>query len=353
MKRVALCLLLAACTRPADDRARDELAVGNAETNGVVVEITDGLAAIRDLTGRRLDLWCTAPDLTITLTLDASAAGEWTIVANNSLPDALLAIPTLVTRDAGDRPTVATFRFQLAAGVHTLRLAPPDADRVEPFRVVAMADIQTALPEVDDVFRAISDVPDARFVIGMGDITERGRVDEYDLFDTQLLTLDIPFYTTLGNHELWGPATRYFDRYGRASFHFEFKGQAFTFADSGDAGIDPLVEEWIDGWLERSRDQPHVFLTHIPPIDPLGVRSGSFRSARDGHRLLSRLSEGAVDLTLYGHIHTFVEFDNAGIPAFISGGGGADPMKGDGIERHFLVIDFHDGTQTVAVQRVD
>jgi hypothetical protein len=78
----------------------------------------------------------------------------------------------------------------------------------------------------------------------------------------------------------------------------------------------------------------------MPPVDPFGMRYGSFRSTRDGRRLISRLVEGGVDLTLYGHIHTLVEYENGGIPAYISGGGGAAPMKLDGIDRHFLVVEL-------------
>nr|MDQ3365289.1 metallophosphoesterase [Myxococcota bacterium] len=259
-------------------------------------------------------------------------------------------------REPGERPTVATFRVTLASGTTTLRLAPPDADVVEPFRVASMADIQTALPDVDDVFREISAVPDARFVIAMGDITDRAEISEYDLFEQQLLTLDIPFYSTIGNHELWADPARWWVRFGRMNFHFTFKGAAFSFVDSGDAGVDPVVEEWLDGWLAGAQDQAHVFLTHMPPVDPLGIRYGSFRSTRDGRRLLARLAAGEVDLTLYGHIHTYEQFDNAGIPAFISGGGGADPMMFDGIDRHFLVVEIDPGAGaigTVDLHRVD
>ncbi|MEO8702873.1 MAG: metallophosphoesterase [Kofleriaceae bacterium] len=349
--KYVLFALITACTTPGDQRARAELDVGHEAFGGTTIDVTEGLAAVRGLGTRTVELWCNAPAIDVTLV--AEDAGDWTIVASNSLVDAVLVVDgATVTREPGERTTVATFRVALAVGTHQLRIAPPDADVVEPFRAVAMADIQTALPIVDDVFEKISEVPGARFVVAMGDITERGNLDEYELFDKQLLTLSIPYYTTLGNHELWGPAERFF-RYGRPSEHFTFKGTAFTFVDSGDAGIDPLVEEWLDGWLAESIDQPHVFLTHIPPIDPLGIRYGSFRSTRDAHRLLERLVEGRVDLTLYGHIHTLIEFENAGIPAFVSGGGGAQPMKGDGIDRHFLVIDFDGPLQTVNVVRVD
>ena len=331
----------AACLRPGEQRARDDLDVGAAAIADADVQIAGGLAAVRALADHRLELWAQAPVLDLRLSLLDTAAGDWTITIRNALPDAVLtAAGATYAREAGERPTVATFRVPLGAGAHELRLAPPDADLPLRFKVAAMADIQTALPEVDEVFAAINAVPELRFVVGMGDLTDRGQLEEYELYERQLETLALPFYTTIGNHELWGDHMRFLGRFGRASFQFRFKGVAFTFADSGDAGLDPLVEEWLDGWLADARERPHVFLTHIPPVDPLGLRYGSFRSTRDGRRLLSRLAEGDVDLTLYGHIHTYVAYDNAGIPAYISGGGGADPMRLDGIDRHFLVVEL-------------
>lgn len=340
-----------ACTRPGQDRARDELDVGHAVADSASVDATDGLAVIRELAGTALTVWCSAPVVELALT---GGAGDWTITAHNVVTDAELTVDGVrVVREPGERGTVATFRVTLEGGSHALRIAPPDAGEDGPFRAVAMADIQTALPTVHEVFAKINEVPGARFVLAMGDLTDRGSLEEYATMERQLHALDIPFYTTLGNHELWADADRFFTRYGRASFHFTFKGTAFTFADTGDAGIDPLVEEWVDGWLAQAREQPHVFLAHIPPIDPVGIRYGAFRSTRDGYRLLARLAEGRVDLQLYGHIHTLIEYEDAGIPAYISGGGGAQPMRGDGIDRHFLVIDFDGATQTVEAVRVD
>jgi 3',5'-cyclic AMP phosphodiesterase CpdA len=331
----------AACIRPGEERARDELDIGAAAIADADVAVAGGLAAVRALADHRLELWAQAPVLDVRLTLLDTAAGDWTITIRNATPDAVLTTGGQAhARAPGDRPTVATFRVPLGAGAHQLRVAPPDADLPSSFKVAALADIQTALPTVHEVFAAINAVPDLRFVVGMGDLTERGQIEEYELYERQLEQLALPFYTTIGNHELWGDHMRFLGPFGRASFQFQFKGVAFTFADSGDAGLDPLVEEWLDGWLDGARELPHVFLTHMPPVDPLGIRYGSFRSTRDGRRLLSRLVEGDVDLTLYGHIHTLVEYDNAGIPAFISGGGGADPMVLDGIDRHFLVVEL-------------
>jgi 3',5'-cyclic-AMP phosphodiesterase len=54
-------------------------------------------------------------------------------------------------------------------------------------------------------------------------------------------------------------------------------------------------------------------------------------------------------------VHSFYAFTNAGIPAYISGGGGAIPQRLDGIGRHYLVVDVDSARQIseVAVVRVD
>jgi 3',5'-cyclic AMP phosphodiesterase CpdA len=77
---------------------------------------------------------------------------------------------------------------------------------------------------------------------------------------------------------------------------------------------------------------------HIPPLDPVGVRNGAFANRNEAAKLLARLAGGNVDLTLYGHIHSYYRFDNAGIDAHISGGGGAIPERFDDVGRHYLVV---------------
>jgi predicted phosphodiesterase len=94
---------------------------------------------------------------------------------------------------------------------------------------------------------------------------------------------------------------------------------------------------------------------HIPPVDPIGVRNGSMANRNEAAKLLARLAEGRVDLTLYGHIHSYYSFDNAGIPAFIAGGGGAIPERFDRIGRHFMVftVDAQNGVTSQRLIKVD
>jgi Icc-related predicted phosphoesterase len=113
----------------------------------------------------------------------------------------------------------------------------------------------------------------------------------------------------------------------------------FTLLDSASAMLDRRVYRWLDGWLKAGRNQTHVVAMHIPPMDPTGTRHGGFASKNEAAKLLNQLKKFGVDLTLYGHIHTYLAFENAGIPAHIAGGGGAIPNRGDGIGRHFMIIE--------------
>ena len=103
--------------------------VGTAAITDASVEVTDGLAAVRELADHRLELWANAPVLDISLEVGSTAGGDWTITVRNTLVDAVLvADGTGYTRDADQHPTVGIFHVPLAAGMHTLRLEGTGGD---------------------------------------------------------------------------------------------------------------------------------------------------------------------------------------------------------------------------------
>jgi Icc protein len=216
-----------------------------------------------------------------------------------------------------------------------------------------MADIQTGLPTVDEVFAAIA-AAEPRFVVCMGDLTERAELAEYEQLEAQLEVLPVPFYTTLGNHELWADPGRYQQRFGRASYQFVYQRRRLHLRR---LAATPRSIRWsrtssTAGWPgPRSRSR----LPHPLPADRSG-RAARRRVPQSTRRpaLITKLTSGAVDLALYGHIHTYAAFEHGGIPAFVSGGGGARPERWDGIGRHFLIVEQTAGqAPLVGVQRVD
>lgn len=334
--------------------------VGHATSEALDVDVMDGLAAVRTLDADRIELWANAPRLELALRFRVPPPETLWLEVDNCVAGALLdggGVPVAESGRAGKRCFFRLGPFEPSAETAPVRikLAPPDATSPGPFRFGVMSDIQEALDRVQDIYRVVNREPGLDFMLSAGDLTEHGTRAQLEQFQAELEALDIPYYTTLGNHELRESPCRFQDYFGRGSSSFEHRGARLTLLDSASATIDPIVMGWLDEWLERGADRLHVVAMHVPPRDPIGLRDVAFASRNEASQLLARLAGGAVDLTLYGHIHSYYRFVNAGIPAYISGGGGSHPERFDGIGRHFLVVDVDPlaATTSVRVVRVD
>lgn len=356
----------AGCTRPASERAEQDLQVGRFEGAGVALRVEDGLATVRGVSDAAVTLWGQAPAFRVHATIASGTPEGWTLVVRNALPDAEL---RAVRSDDGTpldvevlpsvRPTVKVWRVRLPPGAEALlTVAPPDAEVPHPFRFAALADVQEALPKVEDIYRRMNEDASLRFIFFSGDLTERGGREQLLEFQERLeATSRIPLFATLGNHETYTTETPlpYHELVGRGTMHFTYAGVHFSMLDSGNGTLDPVAEEQLDGWLAAARDSVHVVGTHMPLIDPGAFRGGNFSSRAEAAALLGKFARERVDLTLYGHIHSYYAFSNAGIPAYISGGGGAIPERWDGVGRHYLAVDVDPaaGVRDVTLVRVD
>jgi len=361
---------VAGCTRPSAERARQDAQIGQAESAELRVEVAGGHAVVRELSPGYISLWASAPRLELQLDYRAAPPAELWLEVANCMPQAELRMPQAeLTRVpaapllSSERDAGGVCRFQLALPAELreleLTLGPPDSVRPSRFRFAVLSDVQEAIQRVQDIFTRLNQLTEAApgidFLLGAGDLTSQGTGEELERFQTELLGLRIPYYTTLGNHELGQNPTLFHEYFGRGSQSFDYRGVRFSLIDSASATVDPIVFDWLDEWLQPSASPLHVVAMHIPPLDPTGVRNGAFASRSEAAKLLARLAEGGVDLTLYGHIHSYYHFQNAGIPAYISGGGGSIPERFDQMGRHFLVVDADPeaGSLEVRVVRVD
>lgn len=343
------------CMRPAEERARQDELVGYAEDASWSVRVTGGHAVVRALEPGRVSLWASAPRLQLTLRAIAAPPDPFELEVYNCMPAAELDGPVDVLASGRDPNGRCWFQLgPLGPGGPPveLQLAPPDTAEPSPFRFAVMSDVQEAIDRVSDIYAVINGEPGIDFLLGAGDLTEFGAAFELERFQTELEALNVPYYTTLGNHELYASPSLFQQYFGRGSLSFEYRGARFSLIDSASATLDPVVYGWLDGWLARGERGLHIVAMHVPPRDPIGLRDVAFASRNEAGKLLARLARGGVDLTLYGHIHSYYRYENAGIPAFISGGGGSHPERFDQIGRHFLVVDADPAAQTVSVRMV-
>jgi predicted phosphodiesterase len=351
------------CVNVAEERAHRDETVGKGAFAGTTFEIVDGLGAIQRLDTEGATLWAKAPSLHIKVTRGDEAPLDWILTVSNALPDAVLEASKdpegtvlAVASLPSSLPTEKRWGLTIPTGTSTLLVHSARGEPTGPWRFALLSDIQEAIDRVQDIYGRMNADPSIAFVVSAGDLTTQGTNEQLDRFQHELESLSVPYFATLGNHELGtGGGAPFQAHFGRANFRFVYGGMQFTFLDSASATIDPLVYGWLDTWLAEGRQRTHAVLMHIPPIDPAGVRNGSFAERNEANKLLAKLAEGGVDITLYGHIHSYYPFANAGIPAYISGGGGAIPERFDGIGRHYLTVDVDPagGILQTGVVRID
>jgi len=193
----------------------------------------------------------------------------------------------------------------------------------------------------------------------------------YSLFTETMKNLKVPFYSTMGNHEVFGlyessgvkPTDEeygkqmYENRLAKRYYSFDHKGWHFIVLDAiGTTDdrhyygqIDEEQMEWLKSDLEKTgKETPVVVSTHIPLLsvgaqimsDPTAGFSKSevVTNANDVRKILEQYN---TKIVLQGHLHFLEDIDYNGIHYITGGAVSAEWWTGPrfGMEEGFLKID--------------
>ena len=194
-----------------------------------------------------------------------------------------------------------TFRFALFTDLHIQIINPQPA-----------IDLKNAVNDVN----ALQGID---FVIVSGDVTESGDLASLQKAKSILDGLRIPYYITVGNHELkWSEsgATDFVKVFGADKFSFMHKGFKFVgFATGpvikmGDGHIAPQDIDWVNAELTScAKNTPIIAVTHYP------LQTGDVDNWYDMTDVLRKFNVQAV---LGGHYHRNVIFNYDEIPGVIN-----------------------------------
>ncbi len=179
---------------------------------------------------------------------------------------------------------------------------------------------------------------DAAFMIHMGDITETGSRDEYDLFEQYIAPLPFPVFPTMGNHESrWQDrqGTVFAQHFGPKNYSFDYGLWHFVVLDTTSPGqtvgtLDPAVVAWLEEDLAAQPGQKPVAIFGHHPFcyEPV-----LFQDSDDV--FLDLLDRYPVRVVFSGHGHSFISWKAQGRDF---------EMVGALMDRSYGIIDI-DGTE--------
>ncbi|MDI6879344.1 MAG: metallophosphoesterase [Desulfitobacteriaceae bacterium] len=211
------------------------------------------------------------------------------------------------------------------------------------------------------------------FAVDDGDLVFGGEPNKYRLFNETLSSLQVPLYTTLGNHDIRENGRGiYTELYGPPYYSFDYAGKHFAFLDSSRGWTEKraIPEEqyrWLEQDLRLAQGKPIYLFSHIPPTDPRtykdpntlpnipGVaKQGYFERMMNNYTLYKSLNHGFpdpeeaarferlmeayhVDTVFLSHIHSYFSYIKNNVRYIISGGGGAELLS-ENSYYHFLRV---------------
>lgn len=166
--------------------------------------------------------------------------------------------------------------------------------------------------------------PDLKFIIGLGDYTEVGTIQELENAKKEFDNSGLRYFLIPGDHDLWDcrnrslPPTACFSQvFGPSYQYFEFESFEFLLLNNSDnyIGFDDKQTVWIATELEKIKgDKPkglfafvHTPLYHPSSDHVMGWVEKNLKSQAGG--LIFQLKDAGVTKVIAGDIHFFSDYN--------------------------------------------
>lgn len=194
-----------------------------------------------------------------------------------------------------------------------------------------LIDTAAALRRAVEHVAALQPAPD--LVLLTGDLTERGRPEEYAEVLDALAPLTVPVYAVPGNHDVPAVAREEMGRCmpvasdapaGTCCYHVVHGGLRLVALDTvvprrSHGAIAQEQLDWLSRVLDRYCGEPVLLFMHHPPL-PTGLAVMDACSLMSGGEALAGLirGHGNVQGLLCGHLHRPVQMSFGGAPLHVA-----------------------------------
>lgn len=214
--------------------------------------------------------------------------------------------------------------------------------------------------------QAKQDYPDLKFIIGLGDYTDVGTLEELRRAKNELDNSGLRYFLIMGDHDLWDcrnrslpPDCNFTDVFGPRYQSFEFDNFFFLLLDNSDnyLGLGMEQIEWISTQLQKAKDEGKVkgkktvlAFIHEPLYHPssdhaMGRVEKNLKS--QAKSLIFELKEAGVKEVFSGDIHYFSQYEEPETKLTMYTVGAVTVERNPQAPRFAVVSVFEDGSTKV------
>lgn len=162
----------------------------------------------------------------------------------------------------------------------------------------------------------------AKFVIGLGDYSDVGTVEELQSAKKQFDTVKLTYYSTSGDHDLWDardkklePSKNYMTVFGAPYNSFAYENIRFLIIYNSDnyEGISDIQKSWIEENLSQAaeNDEKILVFSHMPFYHPssdhvMGKTQASLRA--QATEMINMFSKYGIEGTFAGDTHIYSSY---------------------------------------------
>ncbi len=273
--------------------------------------------------------------------------GLFEITATNMNPERMIIESDAQVRTLEEGNASKTIEVSTSSAAFTVHFSTEIPDNTLKFCVLGDSQgYQDGIAQV--VESANSNLPD--FIFHCGDLTPFGQENQYENVLDTLDPLNIPLFTTAGNHDIrQGGNDIYKQNFGPFNYSFDFGPAHFTILDtsSGDIPEDDL--EWLESDLLATDLEWKFVFTHIPPLDPRSGMNHTLTNPSTINHLIDILETTETDAIFSGHIHMFNHSIINGVNYIVTGGAGASLYASpeDGGFHHYVEVTVDESTLSI------
>jgi 3',5'-cyclic-AMP phosphodiesterase len=238
--------------------------------------------------------------------------------------------------------------------------------------VVMLGDNRNGYGTFSEIINQINGINPA-FVVDNGDLVYGGEPNKFRLFYETVSKLQVPLYTTLGNHDIReNGLPTYIKLFGPPYYSFDYLNNHFVFLDSSRGWTEKtaIPEEqyrWLEADLQKAQGKRIFVISHIPPTDPrsnvtpntypelgqsqknsllqneMNKLSGTsnidhaFNDKAEAKKFEDLMTKYKVDTVYLSHIHSFFSFVRGNVRYVITGGAGAELLTKDSYYHYIRV----------------